>query len=92
MHIGKILRDCEFRVLDDTGNFSVSRNSFLEYLQDMHPLQVINSSIAIPVFCVRYQYTTVRGNFRIGKKYYFGYLGGASVYEHIFQAVNCRTQ
>ena len=50
MHIGKILKECIFRVPDASGGFMADGQEVLEQLKDMHPLQIINSSIAIPLY------------------------------------------
>ena len=86
MHIGKILKECIFRVPDASGGFMADGQEVLEQLKDMHPLQIINSSIAIPLYCVMYEYDTVRGNRRVGKKYFFGNVGGSDSYEQEIMA------
>ena len=58
----------------------------LEMLQNMHPMQIINSSVSIPVFRVTYEYETKRRNHRTGEKYYFGNVGGADPFEQEIMA------
>lgn len=81
MHIGKLLKECIFRMPDAAGGFMADGQEVLEQLKDMHPLQVINNSVTIPLYCVTYEYDTVRRNRRIGKKYFFGNVGGSDPYE-----------
>lgn len=81
MHIGKILRQCVFRGPDAAGGFMADGSAILEQLKDMHPMQVINWSVLIPLYRVRYEYDTVRGNRRQGEKYFFGNVGGSDEYE-----------
>lgn len=75
MHIGKVLKECKFTELDACGGFSARGEYTLDFLKNIHPMQVINYRISIPIFEIKYEYLTNRGNNRIGTKYYFGNLG-----------------
>ena len=86
MHIGKILRECIFRMPDASGGFRADGREAVELLQNMHPMQVINSSISIPLFRVTYEYNTARRNHRTGEKYYFGNVGGTDPFEQEIMA------
>ncbi len=86
MHIGKILKECIFRLPDAAGGFMAEGSEVLQQLRDMHPMQILNSSIAIPLFCITYRYDTIRGNRRTGKKFFFGDVGGSGSYEQEIMA------
>lgn len=45
--------------------------TYRSFLKKLHPAQFLNSEIRIPIYEIMYSYLTMRGNYRIGKKYMF---------------------
>ncbi len=76
MHIHKFIEQCRFKNVlrtDSTfGSFFYDcTEKIREYLFNIHPKQIIGSTVEVPLYEVVYSYTTVRGNSREGKKYFF---------------------
>lgn len=44
---------------------------YRNFFKKLHPAQFLNSQIRIPVYEVTYSYKTIRGNYRVGRKYMF---------------------
>jgi hypothetical protein len=44
-------------------------NSDLEEFTNCHPKQIISDEIIVPIWAIRYAYTTARGNKKIATKY-----------------------
>lgn len=70
MHIHAFADCCEF-VQEAIGGTLPATEEYRHFLKKLHPKQLLNQQLLIPFYEVRFQYETIRGNLRIGKKYFF---------------------
>lgn len=74
MHIHKFADLCEFSEIGVKGTFEETQK-YRQFLKNVHPRQILNVQISLALYQVVYSYTTIRGNYREGKKYFFANLG-----------------
>ena len=74
MHIHKFADLCEFSEIGVNGTFEETQK-YRQFLKNLHPRQILNMQISLALYQVVYSYTTIRGNYREGKKYFFANLG-----------------
>lgn len=68
MHLHKFA-DMAFFDEVATGGTLPKTEAYRSFFKKLHPAQFLNSEIRIPVYEITYSYLTMRGNYRIGKKY-----------------------
>ena len=73
MHIHKFADLCEFSEIGVNGTFEETQK-YRQFLKNLHPRQILNMQISLALYQVVYSYTTIRGNYREGKKYFFANL------------------
>ena len=74
MHIHMFADLCDFAEVGINGTFPETEKYRL-MLKNLHPKQILNMQISVPLYKVRYSYITKRGNYREGNKYFFANLG-----------------
>lgn len=74
MHIHKFA-DCCFFSEAAIGGTLPETEKYRKLLKNLHPKQILNSILCIPLYRVCFSYTTIRGNVRKGEKYYFSISG-----------------
>lgn len=74
MHIHKFADCCHFSEVAIGGTLPATEE-YREFIKKLHPKQILNMQITIPFYEVRFQYETIRGNVRAGKKYFFANSG-----------------
>lgn len=74
MHIHEFAGCCEFSEAAIGGTLPATQE-YRAFLKKLHPKQILNMQITIPFYEVRFQYETIRGNLRTGKKYFFANYG-----------------
>ena len=70
MHIHEFADCCEFSEVAIGGTLPATQE-YSNFLKNLHPKQILNMQILIPLYEVQFQYETIRGNLRTGKKYFF---------------------
>lgn len=70
MHIHEFADCCEFSEVAIGGTLPATQE-YRHFLKNLHPKQILNMQILIPFYEVQFQYETIRGNLRTGKKYFF---------------------
>lgn len=80
MHIHKFADCCSFSEVAVGGTLPETEK-YRRLLKNLHPKQILNSMLSIPLYQIRYSYRTIRGNTREGKKYYFSLNGEHEEFE-----------
>lgn len=74
MHIHEFADHCTFSDIVIGGALPATEH-YREFLKKLHPKQILNSRLVIPLYQVQYGYTTTRHNIRQGEKYFFAMEG-----------------
>ena len=74
MHIHMFADFCDFAEVGINGTFQETEK-YRSMLKNLHPKQILNMQISVPLYKGRYSYITKRGNYREGTKYFFANLG-----------------
>lgn len=74
MHIHKRADHCTFSEAAIGGTLPAT-DEYRAFLKKLHPKQILNMRVTIPMYRVRYQYQTSRGNIRQGEKFFFALAG-----------------
>ena len=73
MHIHELADYCTFDEVAIGGTLPATEE-YRAFLKRLHPKQMLNMRITIPLYRVRYSYTTRRGNTRQSEKFFFATL------------------
>ena len=74
MHIHELADYCTFDEVAIGGTLPATEE-YRSFLKRLHPKQMLNMRITIPLYRVRYSYTTRRGNTRQSEKFFFATAG-----------------
>lgn len=74
MHIHELADYCTFDEVAIGGTLPATEE-YRAFLKRLHPKQMLNMRITIPLYRVRYSYTTRRGNIRQSEKFFFATAG-----------------
>lgn len=74
MHIHEFADHCTFCEVAIGGTLPATEE-YRAMLKKLHPKQILNAQLTIPLYRVRYNYETVRGNCRTGEKFFFSLSG-----------------
>lgn len=74
MHIHELAEQCTFSEVAIGGTLPATEN-YRAFLKKLHPKQILNMRITIPLYRVRYSYITQRGNTRQSEKFFFATAG-----------------
>lgn len=74
MHIHEFADQCTFSEAAIGGTIPATEQ-YRTMLKKLHPKQILNSRLCIPLYVIRYSYLTKRGNYRTSEKYYFSMAG-----------------
>lgn len=74
MHIHELADCCTFSEVAVGGTLPATEN-YRAFLKKLHPKQILNMQITIPLYRVRYSYMTRRGNIRQSEKFFFATAG-----------------
>ncbi len=74
MHIHELADHCTFSDVAIGGTLPATEE-YRAFLKRLHPKQILNMRITIPLYRVHYSYTTQRGNIRQGEKFFFATAG-----------------
>lgn len=74
MHIHELADHCTFAEAAIGGTLPATEE-YRAFLKRLHPKQILNMRITIPLYRVRYSYMTRRGNIRQGEKFFFATAG-----------------
>ena len=74
MHIHEFADHCTFSEIAIGGTLPATKY-YRDFLKKLHPKQILNSSMVIPLYKVEYGYMTTRSNVRQGEKYFFALEG-----------------
>lgn len=74
MHIHKFADECNFSEVGIGGTLPATEE-YRNLLKKLHPKQILNNRLSIPLYRVKYSYLTVRKNVRSGEKYFFSLAG-----------------
>ena len=74
MHINEFADYCTFSEVAIGGTLPATEE-YRDILKKLHPKQILNLRLCIPLYVIRYGYVTKRGNYRTGEKYYFSLAG-----------------
>ena len=74
MHIHQFADQCTFSEVAGGGTLPATEE-YRSCMKKLHPTQVLNTQIIIPMYRVRYRYMTQRGNLRKGTKFFFAVAG-----------------
>lgn len=74
MHIHEFADYCTFSEVAIGGTLAATEE-YRALLKKLHPKQILNARLSIPLYRVEYSYETKRGNFRKGEKFYFSLNG-----------------
>lgn len=74
MHIHEFADCCTFSEVAIGGTLPAT-DEYRSFIRKLHPRQILNMRLTIPMYRVRYSYITARGNVRSGEKYFFGNSG-----------------
>ena len=67
MHIHRFADMASFREIGIGGTLPATEE-YREFLKRLHPSQILNGQLSVPLYEVEYVYTTIRGNERKAKK------------------------
>ena len=70
MHIQEVADHCTFSEVAIGGTLPATEE-YRAFLKKLHPKQILNMRITIPLYRVRYSYMTQRGHTRQSEKYFF---------------------
>lgn len=68
MHLHKFADMAYFEEIGIGGSIPATEE-YRRFLKKLHPSQLLNSIVRIPVYEVKYSYFTKRGNYRVSYKY-----------------------
>lgn len=74
MHIHELADHCTFSEAAIGGTLPAT-DEYRAFLKKLHPKQILNMRVTIPMYRVRYQYQTSRGNIRQSEKFFFALAG-----------------
>ncbi|RAQ28671.1 hypothetical protein DPQ25_07685 [Hydrogeniiclostridium mannosilyticum] len=74
MHIHELADYCTFSEVAIGGTLPATEE-YRSFLKRLHPKQILNMRITIPLYRVRYQYQTQRRNIRQSEKFFFATAG-----------------
>lgn len=74
MHIHKFADECSFSEVGIGGTLPATKE-YRMLLKRLHPKQILNNRLSIPLYKVKYSYQTKRGNLRESEKYFFSVVG-----------------
>ncbi len=74
MHIHELADYCTFSEVAIGGTLPATEE-YRTFLKKLHPKQILNMQITLPLYRVRYQYQTQRRNIRQGEKFFFATAG-----------------
>ncbi len=74
MHIHELADYCTFSEVAVGGSLPATEE-YRAFLKKLHPKQILNMQITIPLYRVCYSYLTQRGNTRQGEKFFFATAG-----------------
>lgn len=74
MHIHELADYCTFSEVAVGGTLPATEE-YRAFLKKLHPKQILNMRITIPLYRVRYSYMTRRGNTRQSEKFFFATAG-----------------
>lgn len=68
MHLHKFADIANFEEIGIGGTIAETKH-YRKLIKSLHPSQLLNSRVSIPIYEVKYSYTTNRGNYKVSKKY-----------------------
>lgn len=74
MHIHELADHCSFSEVAIGGTLPATEE-YRAFLKRLHPKQILNMWLTVPLYRVRYSYMTQRGNIRQSEKYFFALAG-----------------
>ena len=74
MHIHELADHCTFSEVAIGGTLPATEK-YRRFLKKLHPKQILNMRITVPLYRVRYSYMTPRGNTRQSEKFFFALAG-----------------
>lgn len=74
MHIHQFADCCDFAEAAVGGTLPATQE-YRRFLKQLHPKQILNNRLTIPLYRIEYSYMTKRGNIRKAEKYFFSIHG-----------------
>ena len=69
MHPKDLLQNCYLRTQIDSSGIEIFDQSKLEKIKNVHPMNFLKTQIIFPMYAIKVEYRTEKGNYRATTKY-----------------------